>query len=346
MRTLAADHGGWVKYYARISTCKACRTPYGACTAATHVKDAGMNSNHVWAPLHSSMKARLVTCACMYPLSHVRRYESVWEGDSFTIAFPTVLSAVTFATAVQQAMLRLDWPTALLKHAFAAEKRAVKLKTKSAPRRNASTLSLAASDGSFGQQNDSPTLLPGLPQLALSKFGSSGSFIAPVPLKSLQLSHQNSSVTDTSDGDTDKGPGSTYGTTLDSPVVRGSGGSQSTTPTGSSAQTPPSRRVRFGGEPKKERRASILSLVASGDSKTLMSRPSGLTEPDKQWSVIEVLQSQWQEVDAAAQDVEGRAVVVYRGLRVRIGMHAGVESESDISHNAASGRYVYTGKHV
>ncbi|KAJ9524921.1 hypothetical protein QJQ45_005883 [Haematococcus lacustris] len=41
-------------------------------------------------------------------------YESVWEGDSFVIAFPHPASALRFAAAVQQALLLLDWPSALL----------------------------------------------------------------------------------------------------------------------------------------------------------------------------------------------------------------------------------------
>ncbi|KAJ9525046.1 hypothetical protein QJQ45_017401 [Haematococcus lacustris] len=41
-------------------------------------------------------------------------YESVWEGDSFVIAFPHPAPALRFAAAVQQALLLLDWPSALL----------------------------------------------------------------------------------------------------------------------------------------------------------------------------------------------------------------------------------------
>ncbi|KAL6754375.1 hypothetical protein V8C86DRAFT_2704942 [Haematococcus lacustris] len=41
-------------------------------------------------------------------------YESVWEGDSFVIAFPHPALALRFAAAVQQALLLLDWPSALL----------------------------------------------------------------------------------------------------------------------------------------------------------------------------------------------------------------------------------------
>lgn len=42
------------------------------------------------------------------------RYESIWEGDSFTIAFPTATHAAKFALALQQALLHLAWPSALL----------------------------------------------------------------------------------------------------------------------------------------------------------------------------------------------------------------------------------------
>ncbi len=49
-------------------------------------------------------------CMSMYAC----RYESLWEGDSFILAFPCPVSAIEFCMAAQQELLHLAWPTALL----------------------------------------------------------------------------------------------------------------------------------------------------------------------------------------------------------------------------------------
>ncbi|GFH16654.1 guanylate cyclase domain-containing protein [Haematococcus lacustris] len=50
-------------------------------------------------------------------LAALPRYESAYEGDSYTIAFHTAQSAVQFALAVQKALLTVDWPLQLLEQA-------------------------------------------------------------------------------------------------------------------------------------------------------------------------------------------------------------------------------------
>jgi hypothetical protein len=48
-------------------------------------------------------------------------------------------------------------------------------------------------------------------------------------------------------------------------------------------------------------------------------------------------------VQGASKPAAGRSTMVFRGLRVRVGMHAGVPDDKDVTYNAAEARFHYTG---
>ncbi len=49
------------------------------------------------------------------------RYETVWEGDSFVVAFASAIEALNFSLEVQKVLLHLEWPATLLAHERAEE---------------------------------------------------------------------------------------------------------------------------------------------------------------------------------------------------------------------------------
>ncbi|KIY97406.1 adenylate cyclase [Monoraphidium neglectum] len=62
--------------------------------------------------IHDSLMRDLISKYC--------GFEVTTEGDSFTVAFHDAFDAVSWALAMQQAMLEADWPEALLSHEKAA----------------------------------------------------------------------------------------------------------------------------------------------------------------------------------------------------------------------------------
>ncbi len=176
------------------------------------------------------------------------RYESVWEGDSFIIAFHSPAAALHFCMDVQHELLALPWPRELLQCSLAEEVWCAPGSTSQNLKRNKSKLSVKSSDVGLALET-----------------ATSSTIRALVP-----------------------------------------------------AQAETSSQVALRAQ------SSILTDTTTDES------TSDLTCAWK---------GQWKRCSAGTAG----AVLAYRGLRVRLGLHAGVADASAITFNSVMQRYHYTG---
>ncbi len=192
-----------------------------------------------------------------------RRYESVWEGDSFIIAFHTPSQALRFCMDVQQELLSLPWPTELLQSTYAEEVCCTVTKRKelrSKPELN--KLALNTDDG-----------------------------------------------WDAKDGGRSSNGEASNGVLTAQDIADGV-----------SQTTYVSRLFQSAGNPDEE--TDTVDGCHGGS-----------------WALRGYWQSMWQRCSPGAAG----AVLAYRGLRVRLGLHAGVPDAAAITFNSVMQRYHYTG---
>ncbi len=209
-----------------------------------------------------------MSCACI--CAHCR-YESVWEGDSFVIAFHTPADALAFAMAVQAALLHLPWPSELLQSTYAKEVWCAPMAP--SPRRR-------------------PTKQVSLMKQQLQLSGRMGGIAALRPASNC-------------------------------------GYNESPPPSALTVSDSVFGRATDSGTTETEKTTS------NSNSHTA----AIITDRQIQQSFAALWQAQWKECATSAPG----AVLAYRGLRVRLGMHAGVDGSTVVTFNTVMQRYHYTG---
>ncbi len=317
--------------------------------------------------------------ACIRQLAAKHKgYESVWEGDSFIIAFAEPLNALEFSMALQKALLGLDWPAQLLEHVNArevwmrqrrgkgdnnrplAEDAISTLAAQVKPASIAGRSWITARPSSTGNSGASATGFSRPPTFPLQATTSDRGFalvgqtslgsqmprisilaepeLAPsqqrlnVPHLSVQLEGDDVDDERAHDEelfDADNGPASTINGLhpLDSQWLpdRTSCHSSELAPDGYTAPM-------FGGV-----RPSMAGTALSG-SFTAAVNDLGLQA--RMWTMRLAWRQKWAHCNG---NVDSRAVLAHRGLRVRVGFHAGLDSAADLSYNRSSRRHIYTG---
>ncbi len=268
----------------------------------------------------------------------------MWEGDSFIIAFPTVLDALQFASAAQVALLHLDWPRALLQHPVCAEIRAVKADAAVTKRKAQALLALASPTQSpthskvgrvpsfdrstrKGGQGLGPSSQQSVGERGAVQLILAGS--DSMPRTSAHGSGQPLADASSSYGDANETGECELLGTCESPKL-----------TQSDKQSSRTKSTRdFVGR---------LSRMTGGERNSFdvvrqsLSGQQGGGLGAAAYTVSELLKMKWRSVGSGKQG--SQTALAFRGLRVRMGFHAGVQDESDIVFNKASGRYVYTGE--
>ncbi|KAG1654212.1 hypothetical protein FOA52_010589 [Chlamydomonas sp. UWO 241] len=349
----------------------------GTCLLVTDIE----NSTHLWETLpEKSMDCALrLHSGCLRELMLEHRgYESATEGDSFIVAFVDALSAVRFAVAAQAALLNLSWPTELLAAPFCSEVWAVPASC--SPSRpvtgGGGSPSATSHSGAFNapawaggggppvQRSGPDTLTPlfsgasYVQPASPGRFppGGGGSFeqlaemeeeeqvpeeeevaatLCGLPLPScvtVLVRKPSAPVSSAVSAAGGWGPG---------PGVNGvdseSGADDSVHCVGSgglnAGGVDPSSRTnsRFR---KGIRGASVSGVQSTGPSAAALPL-TGMSHRGTLWGLHDAM---WQ----ARSQHEPGAVLIARGLRVRVGLHTGVPPEA-VSINKASARTTYSG---
>ncbi|PNH05655.1 Adenylate cyclase [Tetrabaena socialis] len=237
-----------------------------------------------------------------------RAYESATEGDSFILAFWTADAALQYALAVQEAMLALDWPAEVLASPFAPG------------------LSVAhdAHAGRLAAQYLAPS--PLLSGILLKDGGAmAAAAAATAPAAATAAAVATAAAAAALVGQ----PQPAH----EAPVLSDIS-ADGFMEANSGAATPPCG-VALPASPAADSPTASGQYVPAAGTLTLR----------------ELLQQLFPKVPEAPDGSNGSGqqhhqppgTVIFRGLRIRMGMHSGVASEKEVNLNVASQRVCYSG---
>ncbi|MEW5319087.1 MAG: hypothetical protein WDW38_010258 [Sanguina aurantia] len=278
------------------------------------------DSTALWELLPASVMDRAIKehhqCMRKLLLKH-SGYESATEGDSFILAFHCPEDALLFSMEGQVALMECNWPAMLLaceicKPIYVLQLDQDQLKHSASLEETPSVLdSKQAPKAALSiSRKSNDCLREGTPE---ARRGSNDSTLGTA---ATPAAHSNSSA--------DPSGGNASATAPGSPPL-------------SKTSTPAPALASFSA--KGLGKNVLAALVPSGSSYGSSGKAATPPAPASNKTFIAACASSWRVADASRPNI----VLIFRGLRVRMGLHTGIHSDADVTYNKAAARMQYSG---